>query len=140
MLFSLRESWVILQPTLVLCLLNPWIGIICLICAGLRSDEKCGAVLFNLMQQMPEHHSSTLSFVMAHLCRISQLQHARGTKEPPMLLVQILCHTLLRPPWERVMWVPHTNWIPISVIEYLDLWLSSSLTVHCVAISSILTK
>lgn len=98
MLFSLRESWAILQPTLVLCLL-----IICLTRAGLRSDEKCGAVLFNLMQQMPEHHSSTLSFVMAHLCRISQLQHARGTKEPPMLLVQILCHTLLRPPWERVM-------------------------------------
>lgn len=134
MLFSSRESWAILQPTLVLCLL-----IICLTRAGLRSDEKCGAVLFNLMQQMPEHHSSTLSFVMAHLCRISQLQHARGTKEPPMLLVQILCHTLLRPPWERVMWVPHTNWISISVSS-IWIYVSSRLTVHCVAISSILTK
>lgn len=69
------------------------------------------------MQQLPAHHSSTLSYVMAHLCRISQLQHARGTNEPPMLLIQILCHTLLRPPWERVMWVPRTYWITICFIN-----------------------
>lgn len=92
------------------------------------------------MQQMPEHHSSTLSYVMAHLCRISQLQHARGTNEPPMLLVQILCHTLLRPPWERVMWVPHIYWIPICIIEYLNLWLSSSSMIYRVVMSSILNK
>ena len=70
---------------------------------GLRNDEQCGACLYHLVQELPEHHRSTLSYLMAHVCRIAQMQHVRGFREPPTILVQVLCHIFLRPPWERIM-------------------------------------
>lgn len=69
----------------------------------LRSDEQCAARLGQLVAELPEHHKSTLHYLMAHFCRICQLQHARDYTEPPTILVQVLCHIFLRPPWERIM-------------------------------------
>lgn len=69
---------------------------------GLKDDQFI-ACLSRLVSDLPEHHRSTLHYLMAHFCRICQFQHKRGCKEPPTILVQVLCHIFLRPPWERIM-------------------------------------
>lgn len=68
-----------------------------------RNDEECSLILRQLVEDLPEHHKSTLRFIMGHLCRICQLEYARGNKSPPTVLVQVMCHIFLRPPWERIM-------------------------------------
>lgn len=69
----------------------------------IRNDEQSAACLGKLVNELPEHHRSTLRYLMAHLCRICQLEYARGNKKPPTALVQVMCHIFLRPPWERIM-------------------------------------
>ncbi|KAF4528664.1 hypothetical protein B566_EDAN017543 [Ephemera danica] len=56
------------------------------------NDEQCALGLNQLVKELPEHHRATLTFLMAHFCRLCQLQYARGNKEPPTILVQVLCH------------------------------------------------
>lgn len=68
-----------------------------------RSDEQCAQCLMRLVEDLPLHHRSTLSYLMSHFVRMCQKQHARGLHEPPTVLVQSLCHVLIRPPWERIM-------------------------------------
>ncbi|KAG8281009.1 Phosphatidylinositol 3-kinase regulatory subunit gamma [Homalodisca vitripennis] len=68
---------------------------------------------------MPEHHRSTLNFLMGHICRLSQLQHARGTKEPPLQLVHVLCYVLIRPPWERIIQLVYNTETHIRIMEML---------------------
>lgn len=75
---------------------------------GVRSDEQCSAALNHLVGELPAQHGSTLRHMLAHMCRLCQMQHARGNKEPPTVLVQAMSHVFLRPPWERIMSVPHT--------------------------------
>lgn len=70
----------------------------------MKSNEQCKSMLAQLIQDIPEHHRSTLKFVMAHLCRMCSMEHARGNKNPPTVLTQVMCHILLRPPWERIMY------------------------------------
>lgn len=71
--------------------------------AEVRSDEQCANLLSRLVQEIPEHHRLTLSFLMSHLCRICEMEHARGNRNPPTVLVQVMSHIFLRPPWERIM-------------------------------------
>ena len=70
---------------------------------GTRADDQCAALLYQLVQQLPEHHRSTLSYLLAHICRLCQLQHGRGKTEPPTPVIQVFAHIFLRPPWERIM-------------------------------------
>lgn len=72
-------------------------------CLDMKNDEQCAARLGQLVSELPEHHRSTLFHLMAHFCRICQLQHGRGYIEPPTILIQVLCHIFVRPPWERIV-------------------------------------
>lgn len=69
----------------------------------IKNNEQCKTVLTQLIHEIPEHHRFTLNYVMAHLCRICSMEHARGNKNPPTVLTQVMCHILLRPPWDRIM-------------------------------------
>ncbi|XP_015512895.1 phosphatidylinositol 3-kinase regulatory subunit alpha isoform X1 [Neodiprion lecontei] len=85
----------------------------------LRNDEQCTKCLFKLVDELPEHHKSTLRHLMLHFCRICRLQHARGYREPPTILIQVLCHIFLRPPWERIIQVVHNTEAHIRIMELL---------------------
>ncbi|XP_011307012.1 uncharacterized protein Pi3K21B [Fopius arisanus] len=87
--------------------------------AGSRNDEQCAMRLNQLASELPEHHKSTLYYLMSHFCRICQLQHARGYTEPPTILVQVLCHIILRPPWERIIQVVYNTEAHIRIMELL---------------------
>ncbi|KAG5314724.1 P85A kinase, partial [Acromyrmex insinuator] len=87
--------------------------------SNMRSDEQCATRLNQLVAELPEHHRSTLCHLMAHFCRICQLQHGRGYTEPPTILVQVLCHIFLRPPWERIIQVVHNTEAHIRIMELL---------------------
>ncbi|KAK0168573.1 hypothetical protein PV327_002358 [Microctonus hyperodae] len=87
--------------------------------SGMRNDEQCASRLNQLATELPEHHRSTLCYLMAHFCRICQLQHARGYTEPPTILVQVLCHIFLRPPWEHIIQVVHNTEAHIRIMELL---------------------
>ncbi|TGZ49326.1 Phosphatidylinositol 3-kinase regulatory subunit alpha [Temnothorax longispinosus] len=87
--------------------------------SSMRSDEQCATRLNQLVAELPEHHRSTLCHLMAHFCRICQLQHGRGYTEPPTILVQVLCHIFLRPPWERIIQVVHNTEAHIRIMELL---------------------
>ncbi|XP_032680236.1 phosphatidylinositol 3-kinase regulatory subunit alpha isoform X2 [Odontomachus brunneus] len=87
--------------------------------SNMRSDEQCATRLSQLVAELPEHHRSTLFHLMAHFCRICQLQHGRGYTEPPTILVQVLCHIFLRPPWERIIQVVHNTEAHIRIMELL---------------------
>ncbi|XP_072751264.1 uncharacterized protein Pi3k21b [Anoplolepis gracilipes] len=87
--------------------------------SSMRSDEQCAMRLNQLVAELPEHHRSTLCHLMAHFCRVCQLQHGRGYTEPPTILVQVLCHILLRPPWERIIQVVHNTEAHIRIMEFL---------------------
>ncbi|XP_047101882.1 phosphatidylinositol 3-kinase regulatory subunit alpha [Schistocerca piceifrons] len=85
----------------------------------IRSDEQCAATLCHLAAELPEHHKATLNFLMAHFCRLCQMQHARGFREPPTVLIQVLCHIFLRPPWERIIQVVYNTESHIRIMELL---------------------
>nr|XP_012215205.1 PREDICTED: uncharacterized protein LOC105667777 isoform X1 [Linepithema humile] len=87
--------------------------------SSMRNDEQCATRLNQLVAELPEHHRSTLCHLMAHFCRICQLQHGRGYTEPPTILVQVLCHIFLRPPWERIIQVVHNTEAHIRIMELL---------------------
>ncbi|XP_066158079.1 phosphatidylinositol 3-kinase regulatory subunit alpha isoform X2 [Euwallacea fornicatus] len=84
-----------------------------------KNDEECTSVLKQLVNELPEHHRSTLHFVMAHLCRICQMEFARGNKNPPTVLIQVMCHILLRPPWDRIIQVVYNTQAHNRIIEIL---------------------
>ncbi|XP_019764916.1 phosphatidylinositol 3-kinase regulatory subunit alpha isoform X3 [Dendroctonus ponderosae] len=84
-----------------------------------KSDEECTSVLKQLLEQLPEHHMSTLHFIMAHLCRICQMEFARGNKNPPAVLTQVMCHIFMRPPWDRIIQVVYNTQAHNRIIEIL---------------------
>ncbi|KAL1492373.1 hypothetical protein ABEB36_010629 [Hypothenemus hampei] len=84
-----------------------------------KSDEECTSVLKQLILELPEPHRATLHFVMAHLCRICQMEFGRGNKNPPTVLIQVMCHILLRPPWDRIIQVVYNTQAHNRIIEIL---------------------
>lgn len=82
-------------------------------------DEQAAACLARLVNELPEHHRSTLQHLMAHLCRICQMEHAHGNRAPPTMLIQVMCHILLRPPWERIIQVVYNTEAHIRIMELL---------------------
>ncbi|XP_020283758.1 phosphatidylinositol 3-kinase regulatory subunit alpha isoform X4 [Pseudomyrmex gracilis] len=87
--------------------------------SSMKNNEQCATCLNQLVSELPEHHRSTLRYLMAHFCRICQMQHGRGYSEPPTILVQALCHVILRPPWERIIQVFHNTEAHIRIMELL---------------------
>jgi phosphoinositide-3-kinase regulatory subunit len=83
------------------------------------NDEQCAAGLNQFVKELPEHHRATLHFLMAHFCRICQLQYVRGIREPPTILIQVLCHLFLRPPWEQIIQVVYNTEAHIRIMELL---------------------
>lgn len=75
----------------------------------MKNDEQCSAILLRLVKELPEAHRITLHFVMNHLARICQMEFARGNRQPPTILVQTMCHILMRPPWERIIQVVYNT-------------------------------
>nr|AKK23736.1 phosphatidylinositol-3-kinase p85 alpha [Nilaparvata lugens] len=84
-----------------------------------NDDEQCSVCLMQLVQELPEQHKSTLTYLMAHLCRICQMQYSRGIKEAPTILIQVLCHIFLRPPWESIIQVVYNTESHIRIMELL---------------------
>lgn len=84
-----------------------------------RNDEQAASCLYQLTNQLPEHHMSLLRFLMAHFCRICKLQYARGCHDPPTILVQVLCRIFLRPPWERIIQIVYNAEAHVRIIELL---------------------
>ncbi|KAJ8918757.1 hypothetical protein NQ315_015077 [Exocentrus adspersus] len=84
-----------------------------------RNDEECTSVLKQLIEELPEHHKSTLQFIMGHLCRICQMEYSRGNKSPPTVLIQVMCHIFLRPPWERIIQVVYNTQAHNRIVELL---------------------
>lgn len=84
-----------------------------------RNDEQCASYLHQLTAQLPEHHRSTLRYLMQHICRLLQFQHARGIRVAPTILVQVFCHIFLRPPWERIIQVVNNTEAHIRIMEIL---------------------
>ncbi|CAG9855406.1 unnamed protein product [Phyllotreta striolata] len=87
-----------------------------------RNDEECTTILRQLVEELPDHHKSTLRFIMGHLCRICQLEYARGNKSPPTVLIQVMCHIFLRPPWERIIQVVYNTQAHNRIVELLLLY------------------
>lgn len=55
------------------------------------------------IQDLPVYHNMTLKYIMIHLIRICRMQYQRGIKDQPTILIQVWCHILLRPPWEKIV-------------------------------------
>ncbi|XP_014206200.1 phosphatidylinositol 3-kinase regulatory subunit alpha isoform X2 [Copidosoma floridanum] len=83
------------------------------------SDEQCAKRLAQMVDELPLHHRSTLRHLMAHFCRICKVQHSRGFVDPPIVLIQVLCHLFLRPPWEQIIQIVHNIEAHIRIIELL---------------------
>ncbi|XP_076261021.1 phosphatidylinositol 3-kinase regulatory subunit alpha isoform X2 [Rhynchophorus ferrugineus] len=84
-----------------------------------KNDEECTVALKQLVDKLPENHKSTLQFIMAHLCRICLMEFARGNKNPPTVLLQALCHILLRPSWDHIINVVYNAQAHNRILEIL---------------------
>jgi phosphoinositide-3-kinase regulatory subunit alpha/beta/delta len=87
--------------------------------AEIKSDDQCSSRLNQLVMELPSEHQSTLTVLLSHFCRLCQMQHARGVREAPTILVQVLCHLFLRPPWHRIMQVVYNMEAHIRIMELL---------------------
>nr|UVJ47540.1 phosphatidylinositol 3-kinase [Lasioderma serricorne] len=79
----------------------------------LRSEEQCASHLYQLVQELPEHHKATLKFMMAHFCRMYGTRPRQS--QPP----DVMCHILLRPPWEHIIQIVYNTQAHNRIIEVL---------------------
>ncbi|XP_076036314.1 phosphatidylinositol 3-kinase regulatory subunit alpha isoform X1 [Oratosquilla oratoria] len=87
--------------------------------ARIQNDDQCSKCMSELLQKLPPYHQSTLRFLMVHFIQLCQLQVARGSKEPPTLLIQSLCHVLLRPPWDKIVELARNTEAHMRIVEIL---------------------
>jgi phosphoinositide-3-kinase regulatory subunit len=69
------------------------------------NDKQAIHQMMKLVHDLPEHHSQTLVHIMKHLIRICRMQYQRGLKDQPIILIQVWCHIIMRPPWEKIVYV-----------------------------------
>ncbi|KAK9890370.1 hypothetical protein WA026_010463 [Henosepilachna vigintioctopunctata] len=84
-----------------------------------RSNEQCANLLAELVEELPADHKSTLRYLMAHLCRMCQMEYRRGNKSPPTNLIQVLCYIIMRPSWERIIQIVYNTQAHNRVLELL---------------------
>ncbi|XP_076318839.1 phosphatidylinositol 3-kinase regulatory subunit alpha-like isoform X2 [Tachypleus tridentatus] len=82
-------------------------------------DNQCALCLGQLVQQLPVHHKLTLQTLMSYFCRLCQLQHMRGIEDSPNVLIKMMCHVLLRPPWENIIQIVHNAESHMRIVEIL---------------------
>ncbi|KAK7582214.1 hypothetical protein V9T40_013659 [Parthenolecanium corni] len=85
----------------------------------IENDEQSGLLLYQMVQQLPEHHKATISYIMGHMCRICQLQYSRGYTEFPRILIQVISHLIIRPPWERIIQVVYNTEAHFRIVSML---------------------
>jgi phosphoinositide-3-kinase regulatory subunit len=69
----------------------------------MSSKSDLSKSLTDLVEELPAAHKSTLTYVMAHFCRLWRFQNESGTMDGVDKLSHVFCHILLRPPWEKIM-------------------------------------
>ncbi|XP_071799761.1 phosphatidylinositol 3-kinase regulatory subunit alpha-like isoform X2 [Asterias amurensis] len=94
-------------------------------CANAIYDEpKRLTKLLECVSKMQYHHRCTLSYIMAHLCRICQLNTANNIF--PKHLASVFCHSLLKPPHDKIMHVIHNmeahKRLLVTLIEQNEYW------------------
>lgn len=85
----------------------------------ISSDKQCAMQLADLVHQLPIHHKATLQTLMAHICRICSLQHARGHKYYPKDIFEALSHVILRPPWEKIGEMVANSDVHLRIVKLL---------------------
>ncbi|XP_076440880.1 phosphatidylinositol 3-kinase regulatory subunit alpha-like isoform X2 [Babylonia areolata] len=87
--------------------------------AKVSSRSDLSKSLTDLVEDMPGAHKSTLTYIMAHFCRLWRYQNESGTKDGVDKLSHVFCHILLRPPWERIIEIIENTKLHIDIIEEL---------------------
>ncbi|XP_076371415.1 phosphatidylinositol 3-kinase regulatory subunit alpha-like isoform X2 [Tachypleus tridentatus] len=85
----------------------------------IRNDVLCALHLSQLVQQLPVHHKFTLQTLMSFFCRICWLQHIRGIRESPSMLVTMIYHLFLRPPLKHTIQLVLSIEAHIRIVELL---------------------
>ncbi|KAK4305263.1 hypothetical protein Pmani_022823 [Petrolisthes manimaculis] len=87
--------------------------------ARILHDDQCAKCLAQMVKELNNHHFYTLKFLMSHFLQLCQLQVLRGILDPPTLLIQSLCHVLLRPPWEKIVEMARNTEAHMRIVEML---------------------
>ncbi|XP_071543394.1 phosphatidylinositol 3-kinase regulatory subunit alpha isoform X4 [Panulirus ornatus] len=85
----------------------------------IQNDDQCAKCLAQMVKELNSHHFYTLQFLMSHFLQLCQLQVGRGILDPPTLLIQSLCHVLLRPPWEKIVELARNTEAHMRIVEIL---------------------
>uniref|UniRef100_A0A2M4BAG4 Putative phosphatidylinositol 3-kinase regulatory subunit n=1 Tax=Anopheles marajoara TaxID=58244 RepID=A0A2M4BAG4_9DIPT len=84
-----------------------------------QEDMQAAEQMKNLIQQMPQHHSKTLHYIIRHLIRICRLQTMRGYGQQPTMLLQVWCHLLMRPALTQIVKIVTNMKCHLRVLEIL---------------------
>ncbi|XP_068231102.1 phosphatidylinositol 3-kinase regulatory subunit alpha isoform X3 [Palaemon carinicauda] len=85
----------------------------------IHNDDQCAKCMTQLVNELNTHHFYTLKFLMSHFLQLCQIQVRRGSLDPPTLLIQSLCHVLLRPPWEKIVELARNTEAHMRIVEML---------------------
>ncbi|XP_055383011.1 phosphatidylinositol 3-kinase regulatory subunit alpha [Condylostylus longicornis] len=85
----------------------------------LTPDDQAILCLRSYIRDLPENHKSTLQYFFDHLRRMAWLQYNRGRREPPTILIQSLCHIIIRPPWNKIIQIINNTESHTRIIELL---------------------
>ncbi|XP_062709364.1 uncharacterized protein LOC109409609 isoform X2 [Aedes albopictus] len=85
----------------------------------ITSDAVAAETLRLLIHELPIHHGNTLKHIMVHLIRICRMQCQRGIDSQPTILIQVWCHILLRPPWEKIVQIVSNTENHLRIMELL---------------------
>ncbi|XP_066986923.1 phosphatidylinositol 3-kinase regulatory subunit alpha isoform X1 [Macrobrachium rosenbergii] len=85
----------------------------------IHNDDQCAKCMTQLVNELNAHHFYTLKFLMSHFLQLCQIQVRRGTLDPPTLLIQSMCHVLLRPPWEKIVDLARNTEAHMRIVEML---------------------
>lgn len=85
----------------------------------IQNDDQCAKCMTQLVKELNPHHFYTLKFLMSHFLQLCQIQVKRENLDPPTLLIQSLCHVLLRPPWEKIVELARNTEAHMRIVEIL---------------------
>lgn len=85
----------------------------------IASDAEAVKQLRAYIHDLPIYHNMTLKYIMIHLIRICRMQYQRGLKAQPTILIQVWCHILMRPPWEKIVQIVYNTENHLRIMELL---------------------
>lgn len=85
----------------------------------IASDAEAVKQLRAHIHELPIYHNMTLKYIMIHLIRICRMQYQRGLKAQPTILIQVWCHILMRPPWEKIVQIVYNTENHLRIMELL---------------------